>query len=390
MGETLGKRPNDLKKILMPILEAGAGHRMPALAIKNAIESLRPGAYQIDVVDFAAAAGATGADRRMKGFWDFCLAHSWWPKFLYWLMEIMPPIANIVLPLGFGSFIRKGRDYLRDNPPDLILSTHYFCLSVAARARDRLGLKAKVLGYVTDPFDAFTYWCERRADALLVSSERARGMAIAHRVPEERVRVFPFPLNPQFLNVGKDRDAVLRQLGLDPSRRTVITSMGGQGIGPVAGYIEDMCGKDLDINVIAVCGRNQAMKERLETFLKAAKTRTAVLPLGFVGNMNELLSASDLLIAKAGASTTFEALFMGVPTIFTSYAVQSEKPNAFFFVDNGLGWYAPNAKRFWKAFGEALSGRVLEERKARIRALKLDPSGARSIAEFVISECPPD
>lgn len=379
-----------MKKILMPILEAGAGHRMPALAVKSAIELLCPGKYQIDVIDFAAVAGASGADRRMKNFWDFCLAHPWWPKFLYAFMEVFPFGAKCVLPVGFGSFIVKGREYLRKNPPDIVFSPHYYSLSVAARARDALKLPIKVIGYVTDPFDCFRFWCEKRADMLLVASERAKGRAIALGISPERVKIFPFPINKQFFDLKNDRNAVLGKLGLDPSRTTVLTSMGGQGIGPVARYIEQMCMKGLEINVIAVCGRNEAMKKRLEDFRGITKTPTALMPLGFVNNMNELLSASDLCIAKAGASTTFEALFMGVPTIFTSYAVQSEKPNAFFCVEQGVGWYAPSAKRFWKAFEEALSGDVLSERKAKIKALKLDPNGARMLAEYIIAECPPD
>jgi UDP-N-acetylglucosamine:LPS N-acetylglucosamine transferase len=379
-----------MKKILMPILEAGAGHRMPALAVKDAIEALCPGKYQIDIIDFACAAGAKDADRRMKGFWDFCLAHPWWPKFLYAFMEVFPFGARCVLPVGFGSFIRKGREYLRQNPPDIIFSPHYFSLSVAAMARDKLKLPVKVLGYVTDPFDCFNFWSEKRADMILVASERARMRALALRIPPERVKIFPFPINKKFFEVKQDRASVLRQLGLDPGRKTILTSMGGQGIGPVSRYIEQMCMKGLMINIIAVCGRNEAMKKRLEEFRSVTKTPTALKPLGFVSNMNELLSASDLCIAKAGASTTFETLFMKVPTIFTSYAVQSEKPNAFFCVDNGLGWYAPNAKRFWKAFYEALSGNVLAERKAKIGKLNLDPNGARLLAEYLISECPPD
>lgn len=379
-----------MKKILMPILEAGAGHRMPALAVKQAIESLRPGEYQIDVVDFAAASGATGADRRMKDFWDFCLAHPWWPKFLYAFMEVFPLGAKCVLPVGFGSFIRKGREYLRGYAPDIVFSPHYYSLSVAARARDRLKLPIKVLGYVTDPFDCFRFWCEKRADMLFVSSDRAKSRAIALGMPPERVEIFPFPINKRFFEVKNDRSAVLAKLGLDPSRKTILTSMGGQGIGPVAGYIEEMCRKGLEVNVIAVCGRNEAMKKRLEEFRASAATATALLPLGFVDNMNELLSASDLCIAKAGASTTFEALFMKVPTIFTSYAVQSEKPNAFYCVERGVGWYAPTAKRFWLALGEALGGDELSRRKAKIGALGLDPNGARLLAERIVAECPPD
>jgi 1,2-diacylglycerol 3-beta-galactosyltransferase len=373
------------KKILMPMLEAGAGHKMPALAVKSAIESLYPGKYQIDVIDYAAASGATEADKGMKGFWNFCLGHAWFVNALFALMEITHPLAKIVLPIGFGSYISKGRDYLKEYSPDIVFSTHYYAQSVAAMARDALKLPIKVITFDTDPFDAFTFWCEKRVDTLIVASERARERAVAHGMRPERVRVMPFPVNPQFLKVQKSREEILRRYGLDPSRKTILTSMGGQGIGPIKGYISRMCRKDLELNVIAVCGRNDAMRLELESLKQESDTRLALVPLGFVDNMNELLAASDLLIAKAGASTTFEALFMRVPTIFTSYAVQSERPNVEYCVGNKAGWFAPNARAFWRIMDSILTSDVLAEYKGNIEGLRLE-SGAEAIARFVVQE----
>ena len=56
-------------KILIPMVEAGGGHEMPALAIKESIETLFPGQYQIDVIDFAREVGANWDNKIIKGFW---------------------------------------------------------------------------------------------------------------------------------------------------------------------------------------------------------------------------------------------------------------------------------------------------------------------------------
>ncbi len=374
-----------MKKILMPILEAGAGHRMPALAVKAAIEAKRPGKYQIDVIDFAAVAGAKAADKRMKSFWDHCLGHPAYARFMYAIMEIFRPIARLVLPVAFADFVRIGREYIKNYQPDLVFATHYFTQSVAARARDALKLKIKVIGFDTDPFDAFTFWCDKRLDTLILASETARLRALAHGMKREQLCVFPFPVNAQFFKIENNRNQILSSLGLDPKRTTILTSMGGQGIGSVSNYIRQICEKNLPYNVIAVCGRNEAMRAELETFKKGMESKTTLVALGFVNNMNELLCASDLLIAKAGASTTFEALFMKVPTIFTSYAIQSERPNVEFCVANKSGWYAPDEKSFWKVMDRVEKTGILAEYRGNLEKLGLS-SGSDAIADYLLKE----
>ena len=63
-----------MKKILIPMIEVGGGHRMLALAVKEAIDQLFPGQYQVEVIDFAKEAGANRDDKAMKDIWDFALA----------------------------------------------------------------------------------------------------------------------------------------------------------------------------------------------------------------------------------------------------------------------------------------------------------------------------
>jgi 1,2-diacylglycerol 3-beta-galactosyltransferase len=371
------------KRILMPVLDAGAGHRAPAVAVRDAIQARRPRQYDIDIIDFAADTGARGDDRRMKGFWDYCLEHPRGARFLYDFMETMSFLNPLVMPVAFPDSLRRMRAYLAADPPDLIFSTHYFAISASARARNALGLPAKVIGYVTDPFDAFTFWCEKRVDSLLVSSERARAVALDHGFPAEKLRIVPFPIHERFFQPVRPRAEVLSDLGLDPAMPTAITSQGGQGIGIVTGYIQRMAELGLGLNVIAVCGKNEAARSHLEGVAAKAKV-TRVKALGFVDTMPELLKASDFLIAKAGASTTFEAVACRLPTIFTSWAIQSERPNVEYLVERGAGWYAPDEDSFWRVLEEALRPDVLELRRQALAALDYH-SGAGTIAEMLIA-----
>ena len=128
-----------------------------------------------------------------------------------------------------------------------------------------------------------------------------------------------------------------------------------------------------------------ALKDELDRMVREEKSDTNLVPLGFVNNMNELLSASDLCIAKAGASTTFEALFMKAPLIFTSWANQAEKPNIDYCVENNAVWYTPDTATFWKTMDEILSTDILKTYRKNIENLHLK-SGADDIARFVVEQ----
>ncbi len=373
------------KKILMPMMEAGAGHKMPALAVKESIEALYPGKYQIDVIDFAKECGALGNDRTLKGIWDWALAHPFWAKAGYIASEVVYPLSMLILPWLNRDWVAKGRQYIEKYQPDIIFSTHFFSISVAARARQALKAKFKVIGFVTDPFDGYSFWCERRADILIGASDTARRRLLRHGMKRERLKVFPFPIKKAFFHLPRHRDEIKKQYALDPDMPTILTTAGGQGISRISQYVIDMYKKGLPFNIISVCGHNEELRLELEQLTRDQASKTHLVPLGFVSNMNELLSVSDLCIAKAGASTTFEALLMNTPIIFTDWATYSEKPNVDYTVRNQVGWWAGNDKAFYKIIHDIQHTDILKQYHENLKGLSLQ-TGADEIARYVVEQ----
>jgi len=373
------------KKILMPMMEAGAGHKMPALAVKASIEALYPDQYQVDVIDFAKACGAEKDDRKLKKTWDFALAHLFWAKFGYLMSEWIYPLSQLYLPLAHREWIRKGREYIADYQPDLIFSTHFFSISVAARARDSLKLPIQVIGFITDPFDGYSFWNEKRVDKLLVASQTAALKVRRHGFPADKIRIFHFPINRKFFENIRDTEKIKKEYGIDNDRPTILTTAGGQGISRIGEYVKQIYRKNLPFNILSVCGHNKQLKAEMEILIKEIPSETKLVPLGFVSNMNELLAVSDFCVAKAGASTTFEALLMDTPIIFTDWATYSEKPNVDYAVKNGVGWWAGNEKTFFKVLDEIQNSAILKEVKNNLKNLQLH-SGADGIARFLVEE----
>ena len=371
-----------MKKILVPMLECGAGHKMPALAVKESLERLYPGSYQVDVIDFAKAVGAERDDRSIKWAWDYGLAHPFWAKLGYRVQNGIWPLSMLWPEYVYPEFKRKAIEYVEAYKPDLIFSTNFFSSTMSAVVRGRLGLEAEVVSYVTDPFDAYGWWIDKRLDYICVASDIAADQLRARHFPEEKIRVLPFPIHRKFFSAKEDPAALRKRLGLREGVPTILTSEGGQGIGKISGFVLKLHERDFPCNVISICGKNEALRAELAKVAASRPSATNLIPLGFVDNMNELLGLADLCVAKAGASTTFEALLKGLPILFASWATYSERPNVDFCVERGIGWYTPDFESFSDTLDRLLAKGELAAAREKLASLKLH-SGSDDVARFL-------
>lgn len=368
----------------MPVIEAGSGHKVPAMAVKESIEKIYPGKYDIKVIDFAKECGALKDDKALKDGWDFLLKYPVLARFGYKIMGFFKIDSRVYLQWCAKEYLTKGMLYIKEYNPDILFIPHMFSMSVAAMAREKYDLSCKIVGYITDPFDACEWWKDKGVDMTLVSSEVARQKLIKMGIDEKKILIYSFPVRHSFFNIKKTKNELVNEYGIDVSKKIVLTSAGGQGIGTASGkYVEEMYKKQMPFNVLFVCGKNEKLKQHLDDLKKNVVSSTNLIPLGYVNNMNELLSISDFIIGKGGASTTMEALMMGCPIIYTDYAAPNEKTNIDFVVENKTGWYASSKSIFFKIIKKIQNTGILNEYRDNAKKLKLR-SGADEIAKFVV------
>src|SRR4029077_17484168 len=131
----------------------------------------------------------------------------------------------------------------------------------------------------------------------------------------------------------------------------------------------------LDIQVLAVCGRNAALAERIRE-----DNHAGVHVFGFVDNMPELLLSSDLLATRAGPGMIAEGLACGCPLLLTGYLPGQEEGNMKEVVGRQLGHFVPRPEDLVDAlaagFEKPEPDRLADASRARAAA---DPAAAFQI-----------
>jgi UDP-N-acetylglucosamine:LPS N-acetylglucosamine transferase len=225
-------------------------------------------------------------------------------------------------------FIRRayGRSLARlisEHKPELVVSTHHF-LSPGTVAADHDELPPFAM-VVSDLGRPHRLWFDPRVDTLYVPTEEMvsyahRCMAWSSRRP--RVAMLGFPVKAEGAGKSATRNNQLLVMG------------GGAGSGSMDRIVRSLSRGFPGHRVVVVCGHNDALREEIESW-KLPNVEVH----GFVNNVPELMTASDIVITKAGPVTIMEAVDIGRPLIITSWVGMQERDNVKFVVRNGLGLY---------------------------------------------------
>src|SRR3989339_290514 len=118
-----------------------------------------------------------------------------------------------------------------------------------------------------------------------------------------------------------------------PNIKSVLVMSGGFGSGPVESIVKQLQEIDFPIQIMIVTGRNK----KLEDKLKSEKYTKPTKVFGFVDNVDELLSVTDLLVSKPSGLTTSESLAKGVPMIIVNPTPGQEERNSDYLLEHGAG-----------------------------------------------------
>ena len=217
---------------------------------------------------------------------------------------------------------------LREYQPDMIVCTHFLPAEIVSwlKAKERLASRQAII--VTD-FDVHAMWLCHHYEQYFVAIDESRAYLEALGIPHDKITVSGIPVDPVFA-LHKDKHEMRRKHGLEPDRTTILLSSGGFGVGSVDALIAALLSLQHSAQIVAICGRNEELKERLTKLAAGIKPNATVIvkPFGYTQEMDELMAASDLVLGKPGGLTTSEALAKGLVFVIVNPIPGQEERNS--------------------------------------------------------------
>jgi processive 1,2-diacylglycerol beta-glucosyltransferase len=321
------------KKVLVLSASAGAGHVRAAQALERAFIDLGA-AEEVRHIDALDHTNKLFRNLYTKAYLDLVNTT---PDLFGWLYDRLDkPWKSDRLLLAFDKLnTRPLVRLLREYRPEILICTHFLPSEIISllKARERLAYRQAIV--VTD-FDAHAMWLCNHYEHYFVALDETRVYLTTLGIPAEKVSVTGIPIDPVFAQ-SKDKRAMRDKHGLKQDRATILVSAGGLGVGPIDTLIRSLLQLRNKAQVIAICGRNQELKGRLDQIAArlAPDNPVALKVVGYTMEMDELMAASDLVLGKPGGLTTSEALAKGLVFVVVNPIPGQEERNADHLLEAG-------------------------------------------------------
>ncbi len=316
-------------KVLFMSAPFGAGHIRAAQAVMALLEQ------------------QPNIETRLVNIFDFV-----YPQFNKYILKMYIKILEI-FPQAYGSmygwgnsskfalkvrqlinsfFATKLHYFIKEINPDIIVCTHATPAGLIAALVKQKKIKQTTIAIVTD-FVVHRWWVYPELHYYFVANNQMKEYLMKFNIPAEAVQITGIPVYSHFIEpVNKHDIAAKYQLSLD--HKTVLIMGGGAGVLPMADIFNVCNEMNFPMQIIVVTGHNKAVLKKLKSLDYKCNNQNVIL--GFVNNIHELMSISDLIISKPGGLTSSEALVKYLPMIIYRPIPGQEIGNTEYLVNKNI------------------------------------------------------
>lgn len=350
-------------KILVLSASVGAGHLRAAEAVELALRELAPDDHvqNLDVLTLT-----NGMFRKLYGSAYLDLVNKM-PHVLGYFYDFLDrPVTSqkksdalrkMAQRMNLGKFLK----FLRATPWDVVVNTHFLPAEMIAGLKAKGEFPAPHLTVTTD-FETHRLWSNEPCDHYFTATPEGACYLEHWKVPSGRSTVTGIPIHPRF-SKRPSRDECRAKHGIGSDRPVVLQLAGGFGVGPIEQILDSLCKIEQPLELIVVTGRNTELKEKLDS--KKLPERHRVKILGFTTEMDELMTAADLIVTKPGGLTTSEALACGAVIAVVNPIPGQESRNSDFLLEHGAAIKINNMATLQLKVGDVLAN---PERLKTLRA----------------------
>lgn len=371
------------KKVLILSAAVGAGHLRAAEALEKTFKQL--GAAEevknIDVLNYT-----NPLFRRLYGKAYLDMVNTM-PEVLGWMYDSLDkPWENERRRLALDRLnTQPFINLLKAEKPDLAVCTHFLPAEIISwlKAKKKIEFPQSIV--VTD-FDAHAMWLCHNYEQYFVALDETKIHLAKIGIPAEKITVSGIPIDPLFAE-SKDKSAMREKLTLENDKLTILVSAGGFGVGNVEHLLKALGDLETPSQIVAICGRNEELKTKLEKLAleKLNNERVTFRPIGFTREMDEYMSAADLIVGKPGGLTTSEAMAKGLIFVVVNPIPGQEERNSDHLLEKGCAIKCNNLPVLAYKIDELVKDNArFEMMKENVRKFAR-PDSSRAIVEKLLT-----
>ncbi len=319
------------------------GHVFPAIAIADAIRSIRPDAEFL----FVGAEGKMEMERVPKaGYAIEGLKIAGFQR----QMTVSNALKNLTVPYKVLSSLLKARRIIRRFRPNVVVGTGGYASGPVMRAAQQMGVPT-VIQEQNSYAGVTNKILGKRAAAVCVAYDNMEKF-----FPVGKMVFTGNPVRSDILKLDGKRPEAMAHYGLDPAKRTIAVIGGSLGARTLNDALRDntaLLTAHPGVQVLWQCGKFYE--------LEFAESDTANLPqvhmTAFIDRMDLLYAAADVIISRAGALSISELCLVGKPAVLVpspNVAEDHQTKNAISLVEQGAARLVRDADASEKMLDEAL------------------------------------
>jgi len=251
-------------------------------------------------------------------------------------------------------FMRKMKQIIEREQPDLIFCTHSFPSSMLSKLKLKGKCQIPVINVYTD-FFINSVWGREGIDAHLLPTEASKKTLMKYKPIPKHLAISGIPVHPDI--TGKTHR---HRTSFDATDQpTVIVAGGNSGLGCIDNLFEQLkLSKSFRFKVL--CGNNKKLLEEIRSW---NLNHIEAMPyLSSRDDMNELYNQSDAMITKPGGVTVSEGIKKNLPMFIHSALPGQEEINMEYLVPAGLVFELSSNNSLEKQLQHVLMDETLMQR----------------------------
>lgn len=241
-------------------------------------------------------------------------------------------------------------NYITSNNFDLVITTHLFpALTLTAINKKIAPKRVNFITIATD-YEPCPFMEEAKPDYLIIQKDLEEKF-VSKGIPANIIVPSGIPVSTSFIKNAKDIKSELHI----KDEKVILFMLGSMGFGKITSIINQV----LEIpktKVIVVCGTNKKLYEELKSL-----NRKNLIPLGFVSNINDLITSSDIVLSKPGGLSSTEIASLRKPLIHIYPIPGIETYNANFFAEKKMSLKCASNDDLLKNITKLLNDKSLQE-----------------------------